>query len=119
MRYNRIVITNTRKVKVMNKQEIRDLYKSNDPKVKAESHLRDMVCSIWCYGGGLNEGDYSYEKYIAIFYNGEGWRKPYHTKEEVQAIVADQRDYLNAHCTIEHDVETDSEGVTYNSIIWD
>lgn len=86
-----------------------------------EYNLIEMVNSIYCYDNYGNDYDkYLNDKYIKDYYldksycNGKGRL----TKSNVERIVKKQVDYLYKNARIIHNVYTDNEGLTYNSLIF-
>lgn len=86
-----------------------------------EYNLIEMVNSIYCYDNYGNDYDkYLNDKYIKDYYldksycNGKGRL----TKNNVERIVKKQVDYLYKNARIIHNVYTDNEGLTYNSLIF-
>ena len=86
-----------------------------------EYNLIEMVNSIYCYDNyGNNYDKYLNDKYIMNYYldksycNGKGRL----TKNNVERIVKKQVDYLYKNARIIHNVYTDNEGLTYNSLIF-
>ena len=86
-----------------------------------EYNLIEMVNSIYCYNNYGNDYDkYFNDKYIKDYYldksycNGKGRL----TKNNVERIVKKQVDYLYKNARIIHNVYTDNEGLTYNSLIF-
>lgn len=86
-----------------------------------EYNLIEMVNSIYCYNNYGNDYDkYFNDKYIKNYYldksycNGKGRL----TKNNVERIVKKQVDYLYKNARIIHNVYTDNEGLTYNSLIF-
>lgn len=86
-----------------------------------EYNLIEMVNSIYCYDNYGNDYDkYLNDKYIMNYYldksycNGKGRL----TKNNVERIVKKQVDYLYKNARIIHNVYTDNEGLTYNSLIF-
>lgn len=86
-----------------------------------EIDLIDMVDSVYCYDNyGKDYDKYLNNKYINAYYldtsyTKNGARLP---KEVVEEITKKRVDYLCENTTIKHDVFTDSEGVTYNSLVF-
>ena len=86
-----------------------------------EYSLVKMVDSVYCYDNYGNDYDkYFNDKYIKNYYldksycNGKGRL----TKNNVERIVKKQVDYLYKNARIIHNVYTDNEGLTYNSLIF-
>ena len=86
-----------------------------------EYSLVKMVDSVYCYNHyGNNYDKYLNNKYIMNYYldksycNGKGRL----TKNNVERIVKKQVDYLYKNARIIHNVYTDNEGLTYNSLIF-
>lgn len=86
-----------------------------------EYNLIEMVNSIYCYDNyGNDYNKYFNDKYIKDYYldksycNGKGRL----TKNNVERIVKKQVDYLYKNARIIHNVYTDNEGLTYNSLIF-
>ena len=86
-----------------------------------EYNLIEMVNSIYCYNNyGNDYNKYFNDKYIKDYYldksycNGKGRL----TKNDVERIVKKQVDYLYKNARIIHNVYTDNEGLTYNSLIF-
>ena len=74
--------------------------------VYGEGGCRSMIMSCLIYGNGRNYFMKHYAHYyIAVL-----------GKERVEEIWEDQENYFKNHCKVNHDVYTDSEGVSYNSI---
>lgn len=99
----------------MNRTQIQELKKAGfGTKQFEEAYLREMINSIWAYGGP-NISDYEWDRYIAKYYNDDD---AILTEDEVRAIAEDQLEHLNTHCyTVP--AGTDSEGVSYNTTIDD
>ena len=107
----------------MNKKELEEnMSKCNyGTKKYFEYNLIEMVNSIYCYDNYGNDYDkYFNDKYIKDYYldksycNGKGRL----TKNNVERIVKKQVDYLYKNARIIHNVYTDNEGLTYNSLIF-
>ena len=86
-----------------------------------EYSLVKMVDSVYCYDNYGNDYDkYFNDKYIKNYYldksycNGKGRL----TKEVVEEVVKNRVDYLYKNARIIHNVYTDNEGLTYNSLIF-
>lgn len=107
----------------MNKKELEENMSkcSYGTKKYFEYNLIEMVNSIYCYDNYGNDYDkYFNDKYIKDYYldksycNGKGRL----TKNNVERIVKKQVDYLYKNARIIHNVYTDNEGLTYNSLIF-
>lgn len=107
----------------MNKKELEENMSkcSYGTKKYFEYKLIEMVNSIYCYDNYGNDYDkYFNDKYIKNYYldksycNGKGRL----TKNNVERIVKKQVDYLYKNARIIHNVYTDNEGLTYNSLIF-
>lgn len=107
----------------MNKKELEENMSkcSYGTKKYFEYNLIEMVNSIYCYNNYGNDYDkYLNDKYIMNYYldksycNGKGRL----TKNNVERIVKKQVDYLYKNARIIHNVYTDNEGLTYNSLIF-
>ena len=107
----------------MNKKELEENMSkcSYGTKKYFEYNLIEMVNSIYCYDNYGNDYDkYFNDKYIKNYYldksycNGKGRL----TKSNVERIVKKQVDYLYKNARIIHNVYTDNEGLTYNSLIF-
>lgn len=107
----------------MNKKELEENMSkcSYGTKKYFEYTLIEMVNSIYCYDNYGNDYDkYFNDKYIKDYYldksycNGKGRL----TKNNVERIVKKQVDYLYKNARIIHNVYTDNEGLTYNSLIF-
>lgn len=107
----------------MNKKELEENMSkcSYGTKKYFEYNLIEMVNSIYCYYNYGNDYDkYLNDKYIKNYYldksycNGKGRL----TKNNVERIVKKQVDYLYKNARIIHNVYTDNEGLTYNSLIF-
>ena len=107
----------------MNKKELEENMSkcSYGTKKYFEYNLIEMVNSIYCYNNYGNDYDkYFNDKYIKDYYldksycNGKGRL----TKNNVERIVKKQVDYLYKNARIIHNVYTDNEGLTYNSLIF-
>ena len=86
-----------------------------------EYSLVQMVDSVYCYDNyGNNYDKYLNDKYIMNYYldksycNGKGRL----SKEVVEEVVKNRVDYLCENARIIHNVYTDNEGLTYNSLIF-
>jgi hypothetical protein len=105
----------------MNKKELEERKKKNNlsKKERAKLSLREMVNSIWCYFHYDSLESYLNNKYILNYSKVGTFRsiEEVLTLEEIKEIVIDQLAYLNANCKIKENVYTDSEDVTYNSIV--
>lgn len=74
---------------------------------RKELSLKSMLISCFCYGG-IGHDTYNYERYIL----------PYKDKmddELFEEVYAEQSDFLQK-CSVNHNVYTDCEGLTYNSL---
>lgn len=98
----------------MNSKEIREqqiflnCYKTlnDEQKLKLEElSLRKMIMSCLIYGNDIFHRPYA-DEYIDIL----GY-------DRVMEIYNDQKEYFDTKCRVEKNVYTDSEGVTYNSLI--
>lgn len=107
----------------MNKKELEENMSkcSYGTKKYFEYNLIEMVNSVYCYNNYGNDYDkYFNDKYIKNYYldksycNGKGRL----TKNNVERIVKKQVDYLYKNARIIHNVYTDNEGLTYNSLIF-
>lgn len=107
----------------MNKKELEENMSkcSYGTKKYFEYNLIEMVNSVYCYNNYGNDYDkYFNDKYIKDYYldksycNGKGRL----TKNDVERIVKKQVDYLYKNARIIHNVYTDNEGLTYNSLIF-
>lgn len=107
----------------MNKKELEENMSkcSYGTKKYFEYNLIEMVNSVYCYNNYGNDYDkYFNDKYIKDYYldksycNGKGRL----TKNNVERIVKKQVDYLYKNARIIHNVYTDNEGLTYNSLIF-
>lgn len=79
-----------------------------------ELDCRRMVLSCVCYGTEYNfydERTKTWGRYGLDYAEKLG-------DERALQIFRDQRDYMRKHATILYGVHTDSEGCSYNSIIW-
>ena len=80
-----------------------------------------MVNSVYCYNNYGNDYDkYFNDKYIQDYYLDKSYcdGKGRLTKNNVERIVKKQVDYLYKNARIIHNVYTDNEGLTYNSLIF-
>lgn len=107
----------------MNKKELEENMSkcSYGTKKYFEYNLIEMVNSVYCYNNYGNDYDkYFNDKYIKDYYldksycNGKGRL----TKNNVERIVKKQVDYLYKNARIIHNVYTDNESLTYNSLIF-
>ena len=107
----------------MNKKELEENMSkcSYGTKKYFEYNLIEMVNSVYCYNNYGNDYDkYFNDKYIKDYYldksycNGKGRL----TKNNVERIAKKQVDYLYKNARIIHNVYTDNEGLTYNSLIF-
>ena len=73
-----------------------------NPKERDERNLRDMVSSVWTYGGG-KDSEYLHDGYRSL------------SDKERKKIIDDEWKYLDDNCTTAYAGE-DSEGVTYRGI---
>lgn len=74
--------------------------------VYGEGGCRSMIMSCLVYGYSR---DYFYKNHANKFVAELG-------VERVEEILEDQYDYFINHCRVNHNVYTDSEGCTYNSV---
>lgn len=74
--------------------------------IYGEGGCRSMIMSCLIYGDGR---DYFMNKYAHHYIAVLG-------KKRVEEIWEDQENYFKNHCRVNHDVYTDSEGCTYNSV---
>jgi len=79
-----------------------------DKKATIES-LTQMMDSCFTYGG-LDKTSYNYERYILPYKERLG-------EELFNEVFDNYSDYLKQNYTIERNVYTDSDGLTYNSLI--
>lgn len=93
--------------------------------VYGEGGCRDMIMSCLTYGTTKEEFMKTYaENYVKheeswVGTNGRikrGKDGKFNTLEEVSAIWDDQQNYFKNHVRVNHNVYTDSEGLSYNSI---
>lgn len=71
--------------------------------------FKSMMRSCFCYGG-INKGHYSYERYLY----------PYKDRLGIKVfnnVYKKHKKYLEENYTILHNTSTDSEGLTYNSLV--
>ena len=93
----------------MTKQEIELLAKTEYQErglVYGEGGCRSMIMSCLIYGW---DKDHFYEKHAQRYASELG-------VEKVKEIWEDQYNYFKNHCRVNHNVYTDSEGCTYNSV---
>ena len=97
----------------MNKEKIKEMERNAKTKEEeTEANFRSMIMSCLTYG-------------YNIFTSISMWTgKPYADEyidilgyEKAMEIYNDQKRYFDECCTVEKDVCTDSEGVTYNHLI--
>ena len=84
-----------------------------------ECSLMEMVDSVYCYDNyGNNYDKYLNNKYITDYYLDDSFcnGKPRLSKDIVERIVKDRVDYLCKYAIVIHNVGTDNEGLTYNSL---
>ena len=81
--------------------------------VYGEGSCRDMVMSCLTYG---TTKDYFMKNYAPNYVKTRVSGK-FKNLAEVEKIWDDQEDYFRNHCRINHNVYTDSEGLSYNSIV--
>jgi hypothetical protein len=74
--------------------------------IYGEGGCRSMIMSCLIYGYGR---DYFYKNHAQRYEAVLG-------QERVEEIWEDQYDYFINHCKVNHNVYTDSEGCTYNSV---
>lgn len=93
--------------------------------VYGEGSCRSMIMSCLTYGTTKEEFMKTYaENYVKheeswVGNNGRikrGKDGKFNTLEEVSLIWDDQQNYFKNHCRVNHNVYTDSEGLSYNSI---
>ena len=110
----------------MNSKEIREqqtflnCYKTltDEQKLKLkELSLREMIMSCLVYGEDIFTS-------VCINACSEYYNKPYAEEyidilgyDRVMEIYNDQKKYFDTKCRVEKNVYTDSEGLTYNSLI--
>lgn len=75
-----------------------------------KERLESMIDSCFTYGG-YEKGSYQYEKYIAPY------KDRFDSEEEFNKVYTERVKELTENYTIEQEVYTDDEGVTYNSLI--
>jgi hypothetical protein len=73
----------------------------------AERDLIEMIRSCFTYGGA-DRNSYNYTRFIAKYESELGNFEEIYTKE---------LEFLNKNATVETNVYTDSEGLTYNRLI--
>ena len=73
--------------------------------------LRDMVNSVWCYHNYSDIEQYLNNRYI------KGYTEHGLSLKDIEEITINQVNYLNENCEIRHNVYTDCDGLTYNSIV--
>lgn len=90
---------------------------SSARKLYEEMLLREMIMSCLTYGNDI---------FTSVCINGcsEYYHRPYADKyidilgyDRVMEIYNDQKEYFDTKCKVERNVYTDSEGLTYNSLI--
>lgn len=89
----------------------------DDKILMEELSCREMINSMLIYGSSVDEGGWSFNKYLATYYKGDAWRKPLLTKERVLELIAEQKKSFEK-ATVLRNVYEDSEGCTYNSCDW-
>ena len=115
----------------MTQKEINELkakeFNQVNYKVYGEGGCRDMIMSCLTYGTSKEEfmENYApnYIKQKEVFIDRETGKKKTHTEgfantlEEVSRVWDDQAEYFKNHCRVNHNVYTDSEGCSYNSVV--
>lgn len=93
--------------------------------VYGEGSCRDMIMSCLIYG---TSKDYFMKNYASNYVkHSESWvgnngkikrskDGKFNSLEEVSAVWDNQENYFKNHCRVNHNVYTDSEGLSYNSI---
>jgi hypothetical protein len=104
---------------------LKDKEYHQDGIVYGEGGCRDMIMSCLIYGTPkeyfLKNYGPNYVKHIDSWVgtNGRvrrGGDGKFNSLEEVSLIWDDQENYFKNHCRVNHNVYTDSEGLSYNSI---
>lgn len=82
---------------------------TENKQTKIES-LKSMMESCFTYGG-LERNSWNFERYIKKYEKELG-------TDLFNKIYDEYSSILNDNCEVIHGVYTDSEGVTYNNLIW-
>lgn len=92
---------------------------SSARKLYEEMSLRNMIMSCLTYGNDIfttkdinGVSDYYGRPYADEYIDILGY-------DRVMEIYNDQKEYFDTKCKVKKDIYTDSEGVTYNSLIED
>lgn len=88
-----------------------------DKILEEELSCRSMINSILIYDGDASEGSNQFNQYLKPYYEGDTWKKGILTKGRVLQLIEEQ-DFDIKQARIHHNVHTDSEGLSYNSITW-
>ena len=70
-----------------------------------------MLISKFAYGGSIFDSNGDWDKYLKQYAEILG-------DERARRIANEQWEYMKQHCTVKYNVCTDSEGCSYNSVIW-
>jgi hypothetical protein len=81
--------------------------------VYGEGGCRSMIMSCLIYG---TTKDYFMKKYASNYVKTKPKTGVFKDLAEVEKIWDDQENYFKNHCRVNHNVYTDSEGLSYNSI---
>ncbi len=104
---------------------LKDKEYHQDKLVYGEGGCRDMIMSCLIYGTSKEEflRDYgpNYVKHSESWIDNRGRRRKmndgkFSDIKEVEKIWDDQENYFRNHVRVNHNVYTDSEGLSYNSI---
>ena len=99
----------------MTQEQIRTL-KDNEYKkgiVYGEGGCRDMIMSCLIYG---TTKDYFMKNYAPNYVKTKPKTGIFKDLAQVEKICDNQENYFKNHCRVNHNVYTDSEGLSYSSI---
>ena len=88
-----------------------------DQRADQELDVRNMINSMLIYGDNVEEGSWSFNKYLAPYFSGKNWRnKGLITRERLLELIEEQKaDFAKAEVGYAGE---DSEGYSYNYCKW-
>lgn len=91
-------------------------WNDEDKRLSVELSCIDMINSILIYNNNIVT-DYAYKRYLMDYINGTDYVKVALGKARVDELIAQQQQEV-AKAIVKVAVYEDSEGCTYNSIVW-
>jgi|688.fasta_scaffold2075636_1 hypothetical protein len=93
----------------INSSEQLNSLRNKDEQTQIEVYMKGMINSCFTYGG-YEKGSHNFKQYIEKYRNQLG-------EQVFEEVYAEQVKYLTEKCEVIHNTFTDSEGLSYNSLI--